>query len=98
MRSKTGVTCAQRRTEFDRLDKCVSALALPVSTISPDKGRAIGPKNQSIRNGRVLTCTDEGGHLDSHENHDHGTRSSLLLREQRPGFMAGINLRDEISE
>lgn len=41
--------------EFDRLDKCVSMLVLPVWTISSDKGRAIEPKDQSVRNGRVLT-------------------------------------------
>jgi len=47
----------KEQTEFDRLDKCVSMFTLPVWAISFDKGRTIEPKDQSVRNGRVLTYT-----------------------------------------
>jgi hypothetical protein len=76
-----GITRANAALEngIRSLDKCVNTLVLPVWAISPDKSRAIEAKDQSIRNGRVLTYTGEGGRLDSHENHDHGARASPLL-------------------
>jgi len=76
-----GITRANAALEngIRSLDKCVNTLVLPVWAISPDKNRAIEAKDQSIRNGRVLTYTGEGDRLDSHENHDHGARSPPLL-------------------
>lgn len=89
----------EKQTEFDRLDKCASMLALPVWTISPDKGRAIEPKDQSVRNGRVLTYTARTIAWIPTKSTITARGPFCYSREQRWGseFMAGINLRDRIS-
>lgn len=71
------------QTEFDLLDKCVSMLALPVWTISPDKGRAIEPKDQSVRNGRVLTYTARTTAWIPTKSTITGARSLLLLKRTK---------------
>lgn len=73
-------------------------LALPVWTIILDKGRVIEPKNQSVRNGRVLTYTVRATAWIPTKI-TIMARDPFAIQEQRwrLKFMAGINLRGGIS-